>query len=426
MKKIGILVAASLLLAGCEVSTMGGGLGSDSTKVTLGDESIIGKTGKSDYKTVANTPTKVAGSTEGSTTTTTDCGCGTTGTQTSTAPTKVAGQITAGEWNDLANWGFWTTLNTNADFSQYATYWSYNLNNRISVHVTQQGTAQVDAQVELLNSDGRVLWTARTDNKGNAELWPTVVGDGQSSTTGLRARIGTQIFESIKVNGQGGTNNLAIETGSGIPSAIDVGFMVDATGSMDDELDYLKEELKDVIDQARIKNGNAVINTGAVFYRDRGDAYVTDVSDFTSSNSTTASFVAAHSAGGGGDYPEAVHTALDVSLSSLKWSSSAKARILFIVLDAPPHYEQSIVSKLHELVRAASAKGVRIIPIACSGVDKDTEFLLRYMAIATGGTYVFVTDDSGIGGTHLVASVGDYRVEYLNALMVRLIGERIK
>lgn len=422
MKKIGILVAASLLLSGCEVAT-NGGLGSDSTKVRLGGESITEKTGKSDYKTVSNTVTKSASSADG--TTTTDCDCGTTGSQTTT-PTKVPGQITAGEWNDLANWGFWTTLNTKADFSQYATYWSYNLNNRISVHVSQQGAAQVDAQVELLNADGRVLWTARTDNKGNAELWPTLVNGGQSSTSGLSARIGTQIFEGIKVNGQSGTNELVIETGSGTPSAIDVAFMVDATGSMGDELEYLKEELKDVIDKARLQNGNTLINTGSVFYRDQGDAYVTKVSDFTTSNAQTISFVDAQSASGGADYPEAVHTALDVSLSSLKWSSSAKARLLFLVLDAPPHYEPAIVSKLHELVRVASAKGVRIIPIACSGVEKDTEFLLRYMAIATGGTYVFATDDSGIGGTHLVASVGDYKVEYLNALMTRLINERIK
>ncbi|HNY30540.1 MAG TPA: VWA domain-containing protein [Fibrobacteria bacterium] len=417
MKKLSLLCTAALLLVGCETSTL-----------ALGDESINEKSGSSDYGTVKTATlssdkstgvTVKAGSSDG--------GSSTSGSQGSSTPIEAKpGQITAAEWNDLSNWDFWLNLNGNADFSKYATYWSYNLNNRVSVHATLQGAPQVDALVELLDGDGRVLWTARTDNKGNAELWPAVVSGGQQSTSGLRARIGTQVFEGIKVNSQGGTNDLILESSKGTPEAIDVAFMVDATGSMSDELDYLTTELKDVIASVRSRNGNVSINTGAVFYRDVTDEYVTKVSAFTSNNSQTIDFVGKQVANNGGDRPEAVHTALDESLNTLVWSSSAKARILFIVLDAPPHYEPAIVSKMHELVRTASAKGVRIVPVACSGIDKETEFLLRYMAIATGGTYVFVTNDSGIGGSHLAASVGDYSVEYLNALMVRLIEEKIK
>jgi hypothetical protein len=43
--------------------------------------------------------------------------------------------------------------------------------------------------------------------------------------------------------------------------------------------------------------------------------------------------------------------------------------------------------------------------------------------ISTNGTYVFVTDDSGVGNSHLEPSVGEYEVEFLNDLMVRLIDE---
>jgi hypothetical protein len=58
-----------------------------------------------------------------------------------------------------------------------------------------------------------------------------------------------------------------------------------------------------------------------------------------------------------------------------------------------------------------------------SGADKDTEFLMRFFAISTGGTYVFITDHSGVGNPHLIPSVGEYTVEPLNDLMVRLINE---
>ena len=66
-------------------------------------------------------------------------------------------------------------------------------------------------------------------------------------------------------------------------------------------------------------------------------------------------------------------------------------------------------------------QGIRLIPVAASGVDKDTEFMLRFFASSTGGTYVFLTDDSGVGNSHIAASVGDYEVEKLNELLIRLI-----
>ena len=70
---------------------------------------------------------------------------------------------------------------------------------------------------------------------------------------------------------------------------------------------------------------------------------------------------------------------------------------------------------------AAAERGVRIVPLAASGVDKELEFLLRFTAIATGGTYTFLTNDSGIGGNHVEPTIGEYQVEILNDLLVRVI-----
>jgi len=91
------------------------------------------------------------------------------------------------------------------------------------------------------------------------------------------------------------------------------------------------------------------------------------------------------------------------------------------VLDAPPHYTPERCEKIRSLAARAAEKGIRIIPIASSGVDKETEFLLRLLDIYTGGTYLFLTDDSGIGGAHLKPTVGQYNVEYLNGLMVKVM-----
>ena len=92
-----------------------------------------------------------------------------------------------------------------------------------------------------------------------------------------------------------------------------------------------------------------------------------------------------------------------------------------MLLDAPPHKQDDVIKSLQSTIPQYAAKGIRIIPIAASGVDKPTEFFLRFTAIATDATYVFLTNDSGIGGDHIKATVGDYEVELLRDLMIRLI-----
>ena len=47
------------------------------------------------------------------------------------------------------------------------------------------------------------------------------------------------------------------------------------------------------------------------------------------------------------------------------------------------------------------------------------------MAIAINVSYVFLTDDSCIGGDHIEASVGDYKVEKLNELLIRILLENL-
>ncbi|ULQ53845.1 hypothetical protein [Flavihumibacter fluvii] len=95
-------------------------------------------------------------------------------------------------------------------------------------------------------------------------------------------------------------------------------------------------------------------------------------------------------------------------------------------MDAPPHYDPVVIEEVHKYIATASKKGIKIIPITASGIEKDTEFLMRYFSIATNGTYVFITNHSGIGNEHMEASVGQYDVEYLNNLMVRLIGKYLQ
>ena len=64
---------------------------------------------------------------------------------------------------------------------------------------------------------------------------------------------------------------------------------------------------------------------------------------------------------------------------------------------------------------------MHIYPVASSGIDRPTELLMRSSAQLTGGRYMFLTDDSGIGGAHLEPSVPCYFVTKLTSAMVRMI-----
>jgi hypothetical protein len=99
--------------------------------------------------------------------------------------------------------------------------------------------------------------------------------------------------------------------------------------------------------------------------------------------------------------------------------------LIFHVCDAPPHDIPEDRIRYFNAINNSAEKGIRIIPVASSGIDKATEYLLRQEALITNGTYIFLTDDSGIGGDHIEPTIGAHVVEYLNACMVRVINEYI-
>jgi hypothetical protein len=206
-------------------------------------------------------------------------------------------------------------------------------------------------------------------------------------------------------------------------------FVMDTTGSMGDELEYIKTELRNVmtrIEDANGQNGSKLhIRASTNFYRDQGDDYVVRPFPFTDDIDEAVRQIGKQRAEGGGDYEEAVEQALDDAVNNHKWSEQARARLLFLVLDAPPHRKDSVIDKIQTVTAQAAAAGIRIIPVASSGVDKNTEFLLRAMAIATGGTYVFLTDHSGVGNDHIEPTAGSYQVEHLNNLLVKIANRYI-
>ena len=330
------------------------------------------------------------------------------------------GLVTAGEWNDLDNWDFYQKTLMKEPFKGFPDDWQMYTNHRIAVAITAKNKPAANATVTLFRND-TPIWTAKTDNLGRAELW---VGAFQKekelNPTLLRLKVNEQWVSTAAIS-ETQVNRIALdETLPSPTNLVQIAFMVDATGSMGDELEFLKMDLKKVINEAQKANNQLKISTGTVFYRDEGDEYVVKHSPFTEDINQTTEFISQQRADGGGDFPEAVDKAL-VQLNQLQWQPEARTRIAFLVLDAPPHNKPAVISSIQYSVKTAAASGIKLIPVVASGIDKTTEFLMRFIAMYTNGTYVFITDHSGIGNKHLEPSVGEYQVEKLSDLMVRLI-----
>lgn len=346
-----------------------------------------------------------------------------------------AGLLTAGEWNDNRNFDFLVELlsaNNGNNFAGYFNHWQLTPFTQVPVLVTDENGAPVEnAAVELFNEQGISIYKARTNNEGMAYCFSDYDGVSKTAVYATASKDNVTAEGSIPQekstanDPDAGVTKIVLAGTQEHAKALDLMFVIDTTGSMGDEISYLKAELDDVIRVVKQQNGNIDVNLSVNFYRDHGDAYVVRSNEFSSDIEAQLALLDREYASGGGDYEEAVEEALKDAVFYHQWSEDT-TKIMFLVLDAPPHSSQVINDALKWVVESASEQGIRIIPIASSGVDKSTEFLLRALAMTTGGTYTFLTDDSGVGGSHLVPTVGSYEVENLNAMLVRIIGEYLK
>lgn len=329
--------------------------------------------------------------------------------------------LTAGEVNDFNKWKMWEEYTEN-EFRAMGNFWGLMPNKRYSVQLTDKKfNAIINEPVYLVNKEtGDTAWRSITDNTGKAELWAGFLrNDKETDSYFIADRYGNKVqHPSAFTNG---VNLLAIDRSCGVTNEVDIAFVVDATGSMGDEIEFLKLELEEVIRNTMEKHKSLSLRAASVFYRDKGDTYLTKNVDFSDDLLKALNFIKLQGAGGGGDTPEAVDEALSTALDSLQWNPGARTRLLFLVLDAPPHNEAK--ERIRQLTLKAAAMGIRIVPVACSGTDKSTEFLLRSMALATNGTYAFLTNHSGVGNSHIEPTTDKYEVELLGNLLQRIIGQ---
>lgn len=341
-------------------------------------------------------------------------------------PQPQSGVLTAGEHDDLLNPELYAAyVNRSGDLGQEVRDLPRVDTMRVvTVKVNDRSGQPVPfADVVVTCSDGNSLIMA-TQADGSVVFFPGL--DRLSERIIVSAKQAGRVIADARpvlvADAPGGqTIGLTASRAAAKVTKLDLMLVVDTTGSMGDEIRYLQSELRSIIASITARHRDLDIRIGFVFYRDRGDDYVTRTVAFDRDIGRVQGALAQQDANGGGDYPEAMDQAM-IRAVGQDWRPDA-VKSLLLVADAPPH--DDLFGRTWAAAEAARAKRIHITPVAASGVADKAEYAMRAMAAATQSRYLFLTDDSGVGNPHAAPAIDCYLVTRLDALVRRVIDSQI-
>lgn len=197
---------------------------------------------------------------------------------------------------------------------------------------------------------------------------------------------------------------------------VEVVFCLDTTGSMSGLIEGAKQKIWAICNQIAAGTPTPLLKVGLVAYRDRGDAYVTQVFDLSDDLDAIHGHLRKFSAGGGGDTPESVNQALDDAVNKIKWSTDKKTlRIIFLVGDAPPHMDYADDVKYPDTCKKAVEKGILINTIQC-GRDPECTRVWKDIALKSEGSYAAIPQS---GGVVAIATPFDAKLAEINRELAR-------
>ena len=256
------------------------------------------------------------------------------------------------------------------------------------------------------HADGRVVFFPELDRLSRKLV---VKASGERREITLAGGRGTQL------------HTLVLPVEARAVAKLDLMIALDCTGSMSDEIAFLKSELRAILLDLKRRHPMLDLRVGMVAYRDIGDEFVTRTYKLSSDLDAMQSAIDRQAGTGGGDMPEAMDEALARAIDQ-DWRDDA-IHSLLLVADAPPHDNKMRLA--FDAAETARFKRIQIVPVASSGVDDRAEYFMRAAAALTQSRYVFLTDDSGIGNPHAEPDVACYVVTSLASSIRRVLDSQL-
>ncbi|MEJ2549989.1 MAG: VWA domain-containing protein [Anaerolineales bacterium] len=289
-----------------------------------------------------------------------------------------------------------------------------------------QGQPVLGAEVTVLDENGDRLARLTTHSDGSVLFFPNAYPESDLEKLEIVvAKDGREVSQVMDREDLEHAVTLDAES-STQPLRLDVHFLIDATGSMSDEIAQLKENMIAVSEQIEALPSNPNVRFGMTIYRDRGDLFVSRTFDFTPDVAAFTEELARVRADGGGDYPESLNEGLHNAIHLPEWRGEATVSLIFLLADAPPHLDYAQDYDYAADVFAAAEMGIKIYPLASSGLDDQGEYVFRQLAQISSGKFLFLTYGAGgAPGDDTTHHVDDYSVLSLDELVVRMIEEEL-
>ncbi len=337
------------------------------------------------------------------------------------------GPVTAGVVDDNANFGEYLAFRARTQVPHSPR----DVSERYLLQVRDtRGHSVADAEVRIQAPGGSAMW-ARTDAGGQVWVSPNAFDASHANTYQVNVRkpgrFGMTQATGFLQRGQKSAIEVTLDAAPPQRAQLDLVFLIDATGSMGDEIDKLKATLRTIANEVASLPAKPDLCFGLVAYRDKQDEYLIRSYDFTNDLNAFQGVLNQLRANGGGDYPEAMNEALHDTVHNLSWRGNGTTRMVFLIADAPPHLDYGGPRYDNDMV-AALGKGIKVFGVGASGLDKQGEYIQRQIAQYTGGKFVFLTYDQASNpasgpGRETVHDVSNYGVDTLDRLIVRLVRE---
>ncbi len=355
--------------------------------------------------------------------------------------------LSAGEIDDNAEWDRYLEYRQNflAQYSNQVI--DIDVTERERIHVTDSAGLPVLGALVQVYVNNQIVAEMRTYATGETLFFPNARADTRNEQSFfVTVTKGNSRAEFTLNRGQRSVHEVVLDAASMSRDnpELDVLFLMDTTASMGDEIAQLQNNITHIAAQIDALPGDVDTRYGLVTYRDYpvpGDLMA--ITDFTSDVGVFQTALNAAYADGTNnpDWDEALNEAMYTSLHDLSWRGDDTIKLVFLVADARPHINHPQETHIYseELVFAA-LQGVKIHPIASSGLEPPGEFIFRQIAQYTMGHFVFLTYEGGQPGTPgdtrpdlnvgqpdnpEMQQEGDYTVEQLDELVLRLITDEL-
>lgn len=314
--------------------------------------------------------------------------------------------------------------------------YTWDLSERYVIRVVHEDSSPVfNAAIALEDKEGRIVFSATTQASGEIILLPLMdCGPDYRGIERYTLRVGRDAPRGITPRSDGSIEYvLASDRDPEQEVSVQICFLIDATGSMGDEIRQLQDVIFSIHSGIASLPAKPAVSFSIVSYRDRKDRYLVKGSDFTAEIDTFQLALESLQARGGGDYPEDVEAGLHHCLRELSWDNDA-VKFVFLIADAPPHLDRKKENYL-SAARQFREMGAMVCPIGASGLTIEGEFVFRQIAVLTNGVFVFLhygeqgeSDGSGTAAdpgkvSHHTGS--NYTARRLDQIVLDIIGDEL-